>query len=83
MQDVHQGEGWLCRQLSGATCAPPLPQGMAEKPATWKKLSAVSQSSAHPSSMVVCMERSHHRQDEDETEVEMEDVAKGMQEYAE
>ena len=56
---------------------------MAEKPATWKKLSAVSQSSAHPSSMAVRMERSHHRQDEDETEVEMEDVAKGMQEYAE
>ena len=56
---------------------------MVERPATWKKLSAVSQSSAHPSSMAVHMERSYHKQDEDETEVEMEDVAKGMQEYTE
>ena len=56
---------------------------MVEKPTAWKKLSAVSQSSAHPSSMAVRMERSYHKQDEDETEVEMEDVAKGMQEYTE
>ena len=71
--------------LVAACCYVPVPrpQGMVEKPAAWKKLSAVSQSSAHPISMAVRMERSHHKQDEDETEVEMEDVAKGMQEYTE
>ncbi len=50
---------------------------MAEKPATWKKLSAISQASANPGTMAVKMERSYHLNDEDETEVEMENVAKG------
>ena len=56
------------------------PQTMVETPATWKKLSAVSQASAHPGSMAVKLERSYHRQDEDETEVESGNVAKGTME---
>ena len=50
---------------------------MEEKPPTWKKLSAVSQASANPGTMAVKMQRSYHLNDEDETEVEMEHVAKG------
>ena len=51
---------------------------MVERPATWKKLSAVSQAAAASSgSMAVKMHRSYHLNDEDETEVEMENVAKG------
>lgn len=50
---------------------------MVERPASWKKLSAISQASAHPGSMAVRMQRSYHLTDEDETEVEMENVAKG------
>lgn len=50
---------------------------MLESPSTWKKLSAISQSSAHPGNMAVKIERSYHLQDEDETEVESVDIAKG------
>ena len=50
---------------------------MEEKPASWKKLSAVSQASANPGTMGVKMHRSYHLNDEDETEVDMDDVAKG------
>lgn len=53
------------------------PQVMVERPATWKKLSAVSQATASNGSMVVKMERTYHLNDEDETEVEMDNVAKG------
>jgi hypothetical protein len=52
---------------------------MEEKPASWKKLSAVSQASANPGSMGVKMHRSYHLNDEDETEVDMDDIAKGSQ----
>ena len=51
---------------------------MEEKPPNWKKLSAVSQASANPGTMAVKMQRSYHLNDEDETEVEMEHVAKGV-----
>jgi ATP-dependent DNA helicase 2 subunit 2 len=50
---------------------------MIERPASWKKLSAISLALAGTGSMAVKMERSHHLNDEDETEVEMENVAKG------
>ena len=50
---------------------------MEERPATWKKLSAISQVSANPRTMAVKMHRSYHLNDDDETEVEMENVAKG------
>ena len=52
-------------------------QTMEGRPATWKKLSAISQASANPGSMAVKFHRSYHRKDDDETEVEMENVAKG------
>ena len=52
-------------------------QTMEERPASWKKLSAISQASANPGSMAVKMQRSYHLNDEDETEVEIENVAKG------
>ncbi len=52
-------------------------QVMAEKPASWKKVSAISQASANPGTMAVKMERSYHLNDEDETEVEGDNVAKG------
>ena len=51
---------------------------MNERPATWKKLSAISKSSANPGTMGVRYERSYHLQDEDETEVEAEDAVKGQ-----
>ncbi|XP_064382719.1 X-ray repair cross-complementing protein 5-like [Halichondria panicea] len=50
---------------------------MEEKPPSWKKLSAVSQASSKPESMGVKMHRSYHLNDEDETEVDMDNVAKG------
>ena len=50
---------------------------MLDRPATWKKLSAISQSSAHPGSMAIRYERSYHLQDEDETEVEPHETIKG------
>ena len=50
---------------------------MEERPASWKKLSAVSQASANPGTMAVKMHRSYHLNDEDETEVDMENIAKG------
>eukprot|EP00731_Ephydatia_muelleri_P010449 Em0005g1035a len=50
---------------------------MAEKPASWKKLSAISQASANPGTMAVKMQRSYHRMDEDETEVDPDDISKG------
>lgn len=50
---------------------------MCERPASWKKVSAISQASAMPGTMAVKMERSYHLDDEDETEVEMENVVKG------
>ena len=51
---------------------------MAEKPQTWKKISAISQASRNPDKMSVTMVRSHHQQDEDETEVESDNITKGM-----
>ena len=57
-------------------------QTMVERPATWKKLSAVSQNSANPGSMAVRYERSYHLQDEDATEVSQEDTVKGVTECA-
>ena len=51
---------------------------MLERPSTWKKLSAISQSSANPVSMAVKYDRSYHLQDEDETEVESENAVKGI-----
>lgn len=50
---------------------------MAERPDSWKKLSAISQTSAAPGTMGVKMERSYHLNDEDETEVDKEDATKG------
>ena len=50
---------------------------MVERPASWKKLSAISQASADAGFMAVKMERTYHRNDEDETEVEIDNVAKG------
>lgn len=50
---------------------------MAEKPQSWKKISAISQSSRNPDKMSVTMVRSHHQQDEDETEVEPDNSTKG------
>ena len=47
------------------------------KPSSFKSLSAVSQTSAQPGSMKVIMDRSYHLNDEDETEVERADLAKG------
>lgn len=52
-------------------------QTMEERPASWKKVSAISQASATPGSMAVKMHRSYHLNDEDETEVELDNVAKG------
>ena len=50
---------------------------MVERPATWKKLSAISQASANPETMAVKMQRSYHLNDDDETEVDIDNVAKG------
>lgn len=52
---------------------------MAEKPQTWKKMSAISQASRNPDEMSVTMVRSHHQQDEDETEVESDNITKGTE----
>lgn len=51
---------------------------MHERPSTWKKLSAISQSSATPGTMAINLERSYHLQDEDETEVDSSDTVKGV-----
>lgn len=48
-----------------------------EKPQSWKKISAISQASRNPDKMSVTMVRSHHQQDEDETEVEADSITKG------
>ena len=50
---------------------------MSEKPPSWKKLSAVSEVAAVPGTMVVKMERTYHKQDEEEIEVDKEEVVKG------
>lgn len=50
-----------------------------EKLASWKKLSAVSQMSPNPETMEVQMQRSHHLNDEDDTEVDKENVAQGIE----
>ena len=50
---------------------------MAERPMTWKKMSAISQASRNPDKMSVTMVRSYHQQDEDETEVEADSITKG------
>ena len=50
---------------------------MKERPSTWKKLSAVSEAAAQPGTMAVKQQRSYHLNDEDETEVEPDSVAKG------
>ena len=47
------------------------------KPESWKKLSAVSEASNQPGDMKVKIERSYHLNDEDETEIEKENLAKG------
>ena len=52
-------------------------QVMHERPATWKKLSAVSQASRCPGELAVRQLRSYHLNDEDETEVEPDNIAKG------
>ena len=52
---------------------------MVERPDTWKKLSAVSQASACDGNMAVKLQRSYHRNDEDETEVDLDSVAKGIE----
>lgn len=57
--------------------SPPPPQVMVERPATWKKLSAISQASASDGTMAVKMQRTYHLNDENETEVDMDNVAKG------
>ena len=54
---------------------------MAEKPQSWKKISAISQASRNPDKMSVTMVRSHHQQDEDETEVESDNITKGTNCY--
>lgn len=51
---------------------------MTERPDTWKKVSALSQASASDGTMAVKLQRTYHRNDEDETEVEYDNVAKGM-----
>ncbi|XP_068705465.1 X-ray repair cross-complementing protein 5-like [Montipora foliosa] len=48
-----------------------------EKLASWKKLSAISQTSPNPDTMEVQMQRSYHLNDDDDTEVEKENVAQG------
>ncbi|XP_062520922.1 X-ray repair cross-complementing protein 5-like [Corticium candelabrum] len=48
-----------------------------EKPISFKKLSAVSQASANPATMAVKMDRTHHLNDEDESEVMKEQVISG------
>ncbi|XP_048590285.1 X-ray repair cross-complementing protein 5 isoform X2 [Nematostella vectensis] len=48
-----------------------------EKLASWKKLSAIAQASPNSDSMEVTMERTYHRNDEDQTEIEKENVAQG------
>lgn len=48
-----------------------------QKPDTWKKLSAPAEASPEPGNMGVVMQRSYHLNDEDETEVEKDDLAKG------
>ena len=50
---------------------------MEEKPQSWKKISAISQASRNPDKMSVTMVRSHHQQDEDETEIEQDNITKG------
>lgn len=49
-----------------------------ERPQSWKKISAISQASRNPDKMSVTMVRSHHQQDEDETEVESDNSTKGI-----
>ena len=49
-----------------------------EKPISFKKLSAVSQASANPATMAVKMDRTHHLNDEDESEVMKEQVISGF-----
>ena len=48
------------------------------KATSFKKLSALSEASKHPGDMKVSMQRSHHLQDDDFTEVEDEHVTKGI-----
>ena len=50
---------------------------MHERPATWKKLSAISQASGCPGQLGVRQERSYRLNDEDETEIEPDSIAKG------
>lgn len=51
---------------------------MLERPDTWKKVSAVSQASASDGTMAVKLQRTYYCNDEDETEVERDNVAKGQ-----
>ena len=51
---------------------------MIERPDMWKKLSALSQASASDGTMGIKLQRTYHRNDEDETEVENDNVAKGV-----
>lgn len=46
-----------------------------ERPASWKKLSALAEHAANRETMSVDMQRTHHLNDEDQTEVEKENVA--------
>ena len=45
---------------------------------SFKKMSALSEASKNPGDMKVSMQRSHHLQDEEFTEVEDEHVTKGI-----
>ena len=67
----------ICIYLYCITLSLSLSQTMVERPATWKKLSAISQSSTNPDTMGIKIERSYHLPDEDEAEVESEDLVKG------
>ena len=49
-----------------------------QKTETWKKLSAPAEASANPGTMGVKMQRSYHLKDEDETEIDPADLAKGL-----
>ena len=71
--DVQRGRRYSMIWSPLPSLGPSPTQVMAERPASWKKLSALSQSG----DSAVKLERSYHLNDEDETEVEPDNVAKG------
>lgn len=48
-----------------------------ERPASWKKLSALAEHAANRDTMGVEMQRSFHLNDEDQTEVDKDNTAQG------